>query len=66
MKSESCRRIWIMYQRQAPYLPLAIANTARELSAMTGESIGNIRSTANKIHAGKIKNGRFAYVEVDE
>lgn len=60
------RKIWIMYDRTEFRLPLVIADSASELSMLTGERLTNIRSTASKLAAGKQKTGRFACVEVED
>lgn len=55
--------IWMEVTKDEYELPVAIADTAEELSEMTGSTVAMITSTASKMKHGRIKNGRFVKVE---
>lgn len=59
-------RVWIACG-EAPYrLPIAMADTATQLSKLTGEDVKNIRSTAYKVRCGTFKSGKFEMVDIDD
>ena len=60
------KRLWIKYDDSPERLPVCVAESSAELARRTGDNWGNIRSAAHKAHTGKIKNGRYAYVEVED
>ena len=47
-------------------LPLALADSARELSRMTGATKSTIYKSVSRIKTGKHKQGRFVKVEFED
>lgn len=58
--------IWMMVTRDKYELPLAVADTARELSEITGYGIGSILNGAHGIKTGRYKSSMFRNVKVDD
>lgn len=54
--------VWVCYGYDG--LPAAVADTAIELSEMTGYTKNNIVSSWNKLKSGAIKYSRFHRVKV--
>lgn len=63
-------KVWIAYEKNDLSLPIAIANTARELSKMIGIKESTIRGEASRWSRGISKSKHEAYamikVEVDD
>lgn len=59
-------RIWVQYDQSPERLILNVADSAEELAEITGATYSTIYSTASRVKNGKIKNGQYAVVEVDE
>jgi hypothetical protein len=47
-------------------LPIAIADTAKELAEIFGTNESNVKSIASKGKHGNIKNPRYIAVEIDK
>ena len=47
-------------------LPVALADSPRELSRMTGATISTIYKSVSRIRTGEHKRGRFVKVEFEE
>ena len=58
--------VWVAYQKEKPYLPIAVADTSVELAETLGISENNIRSVVSKHRHGKIKRPRYMCVYVGE
>lgn len=56
--------VWVAYDRNPPYLPIAIARTADELSRTLGVSRNTIESLWSKYNKGILKRSRFHRVKV--
>lgn len=54
--------VWIAYDRQGAKLPIAVANTAKELSMITGVSEITIRANVSKYH----NEGHFKKIEIED
>lgn len=59
-------KIYLMVSNDKYQLPLFVADSARELSRMSGVPANTIYSMTSKYKHGKIKSSRFICVEVDE
>lgn len=59
-------KLWIQYDQSPPHLILNVADSAEELAKITGTKITSIWSIASRVKHGKIKNGQYAVVEIDE
>lgn len=59
-------RLYMMVSKDEYELPLAVADTARELAEMAGGSENSIRSFISKYERGDIKNSRYRKVVVDD
>ena len=59
---ENGRRVWVAYQSDPPYLPVAVADTVGELALILGVPENNIRSIYSKHIKGKIKRPRYMCV----
>lgn len=60
------RAIWMKVTMDEYELPVAVADTVRELSEMTGATDNNIRSSYSKYKSGQRKTCQFRKVEVEE
>ena len=58
--------VWVAYQSKKPYLPIAVADTARELAQVLDIPENNIVSVVSKHRHGKIKRPRYMCVHVGE
>ena len=54
--------VWVAYQQESPHLPVAVADTARELAKAVGVPENNVVSVASKHRHGKIKRPRYMCV----
>ena len=59
-------RLWMKITSDELQLPVAIADTAEELSEITGAKTNSIQSIASRLVRGKIDKGTFVYVDVEE
>lgn len=55
---------WVAYQPEEPYLPVAVADSARALAELVGVSIGFVVSAWSLYKNGKRKTSRFHRVAV--
>ena len=60
--------VWVAYQGKSPYLPIAVADTTRELGQILGKSRNSIESYVSKYKKGRIntKQPRYMCVYLDE
>jgi hypothetical protein len=58
--------IWIKVTRDKYELPVAVADSVQELSAMTGHSVQTIRSIISRQKHGRIKFSQFIRIPVEE
>ena len=58
------RYLWVAYQKEPPYLPVAVADSAKELAQMVGTTRGCVQSTWNRYQHGKLRHSRFHRVRV--
>ena len=59
-----CMYVWIAYGNDAAHLPIAVADSARELGAILGTTKNNIMSAWSKYNAGRIKSCRYHRVNI--
>ena len=59
-------RLWMKITSDELQLPVAIEDTAEELSEITGAKTNSIQSIASRLVRGKIDKGTFVYVDVEE
>lgn len=63
-------KVWIAYEKNDLSLPIAVANTARELAEMVGVQEKTVRTEASRWRTGSTKSKHEAYamikVEVDD
>lgn len=57
--------IWIGYSEEPPYLPVAVADSARQLAQLMGTTKGAIYSSWCRYRAGKHQTCRYHCVPVD-
>lgn len=60
---DGLERLYIYTTSDQKRLPLYVAENIRELSEMTGKSVGTIKTIVSKRKNGKIKTSRFECVE---
>lgn len=58
--------VWVAYARKPPKLPVAVAETAGDLSKITGKSIGTICSSWARYQKGVTKTSLYHRVFVGE
>ena len=56
--------VWVAYGKEKPHLPIAVADTSRELAEALGVSENNVRSAACKYKKGIIKRTPYMCVYV--
>ena len=56
--------IWIAYQKEAPGLPIATADSAEKLARMIGVSVSTV--TASAMRGNRFKHNTYARVEVED
>ena len=56
--------IWIAYQKEAPGLPIAIADSAEKLARMLDVSVSTV--TAATTRGNRFKHNTYARVEVED
>lgn len=56
--------VWVAYQNKPPYLPIAIASTADELSQKIGVSKNTIKSSWSRYVRGKSAKTKYHRVKV--
>lgn len=59
-------KLYLMVSNDEYELPMAVADSAAELSRITGWKLGTIKSFISHYRAGTIKKSRFHRVEVEE
>lgn len=60
------KAIWMKVTMDEYELPVAVADSVRELSEMTGATDNNIRSSYSKYKSGQRKTCQYRKVEVEE
>jgi hypothetical protein len=65
MKSKKTT-VWMAVSKDEYRLPIAIADTARELAEIFGTNENNVKTIASKGKHGNIKNPRYIAVEIDK
>lgn len=58
--------VWILVTKDEFELPVAIADTAKELARICGVSNRTIISGALRSKSGKVKKSRYIKVEIDD
>lgn len=56
--------VWIAYQKHKPHLPIAIADSSRELAQKIGVDASTVRSCWEKYQSKKCKNTRYHRIKV--
>lgn len=56
--------IWVAYDKEPPFLPVAVADTAKEMAKIVGTSENCIISTWCKYLTGRYPSSRFHKVSV--
>lgn len=59
-------KIYIAYEKNRERTPVAVADSATELARLTGRPRSSVDSVISKWRKGKIKNPRYACVEVED
>ena len=63
------RTVWVAYDKSKLRLPIASADTSKELARIVGVSVSTVRSEAARFLQGgctKEKGARFAKIEIEE
>lgn len=58
--------VWVAYDTEYPYLPVAIAKTPLVLAAMMGVKVNTIWSSWSRYENGKKANTRYAKVMIEK
>ena len=58
--------VWMAVSQDELRLPIAIADTAKELAELLGKTENNVKSSASKCKHGVYKNPRYIAVRIDE
>ena len=58
--------VWMAVSQDELSLPIAIADTAKELAELLGTTENNVKSSASKCKHGVYKNSRYIAVRIDE
>lgn len=58
------RRVWVAYDTDG--LPIAVADGHSELAEICGVKPLAVKTLAYKVNKGDIKNGKYAFVEVED
>lgn len=58
--------LWLMITTDKYELPLAVADSPRELSKLVGVSYQNIKTSIYLAKCGRIKYSKYIKVEVDD
>lgn len=58
------RYVWVAYGDDPARLPIAVADSARELGAILGTTKNNIMSAWSKYNAGRAKSCRYHRVNI--
>lgn len=56
--------VWVAYSSSWPYLPIAVADSARELARLCETGTNNIESLWSKYRTGRAKTSRYQKVYV--
>lgn len=59
-------KIWIEVTQDEYELPVAVADTARELAEIVGTTTNNIISQCSHRRKGRLKSSRFRMIEIEE
>lgn len=60
------RKVYVAYAKKWPYLPIAVADTARELAVLVGTTKNAVDSAISHAKKNGVKNPKYAAVGVDE
>ena len=58
--------IYIAYSRVWPYLPIAIADSPRELGALCGVTNRCVSKAISELKSGRLKTSPYHRVEIEE
>ena len=58
--------VWMAVSQDELSLPVAIADTAKELAKILGTTENNVKSSDSKFKHGVYKNSRYIAVRIDE
>ena len=58
--------VWMAVSQDELRLPIAIADTAKELAELLGTTENNVKSSASKNKHGVYKNSQYIAVKIDE
>ena len=58
--------VWMAVSQDELRLPIAIADTAKELAELLGTTENNVKSSTSKSKHGVYKNSRYIAVRIDE
>ena len=53
------RHVWVAYSNRPPGLPLAVADTAKELAAIAGVSCSTVRGCWMRYQRGQCRRTRY-------
>lgn len=66
MRNMSSKKIWMEVTQDKYELPVAIADTAKELAEIVGTTTNNIVSQCSHYRKGRLKSSRFRMIEIEE
>ena len=59
-------KVWMEVTKDRYELPVAVADSIKELARIVGVSRDNIKSSASKRRRGLLKRSRFVSVEIED
>lgn len=65
IKGRRCRYVWVAYSKAPPYLPVAIADTAKELAAVVGLKEKSVISSWYRYRRGEFKETRYHRIKIE-
>ena len=60
------RSVYVAYSKEYPYLPIAVADTPKELGEILGVNRNNILSSIRRPKSGNLKSSRYHRVEIED
>lgn len=60
------RSVYVAYSKKYPYLPIAVADTPKELGEILGVNRNNILSPISRLKSGQLKSSRYHRVEIED
>lgn len=57
--------VWVLYSKKPPFLPVAVANTAREIGLIAGTTETTVTAAWSKYLNGVYPSSRFHKVRIE-